>query len=153
MRRRRNRRVTARSRIRAQPFQVSQALQRVRPVPSDAAPVHVHLVVATDVSFHAWGETRAVCQVRQTVVGAVDDLGDADFVAVVEYPSTHDTQQPARSRYPIPLNVSFSYACVFSLRTRAPFSRKRITPVEERTALLARSAVSAPMEYIYESNE
>jgi hypothetical protein len=108
-------------------------------------------VVATDVSFHAWGEPSAVCHVRQTVVGAVDDLGDADFVAVVEYPSTHDTQQPARSRYPIPLNVSFSYMCVLFENTRS--LREKEERLEEQTTLLACSAVSAPMEYFYESNK
>tara|TARA_B100000482_G_scaffold133702_1_gene97643 strand:- start:135 stop:458 length:324 start_codon:yes stop_codon:yes gene_type:complete len=107
-------------------------------------------VVATDVSFHAWGEPSAVCHVRQTVVGAVDDLGDADFVAVVEYPSTHDKQP--RSRYPIPLNVSFSYVCVLFENTRCSL-REKEERLEEQTALLACSAVSAPMEYFYESNE
>jgi hypothetical protein len=79
------------------------------------------------------------------VVRAVDDLGDADFVAVVKYPSTHDKQP--RSRYPKLDGTSLSLICVLFDNTHS--SREKEELLEEQTTLHTCSAVSTPMEYFY----
>jgi len=85
----RDRRVAARSRVRAQSFRVFQSSEWAGPVPSYSAAVHVHLVVASRVACHPRGESCAIRHVRETVVRAVDDLRDAHLVAVVEHPAAH----------------------------------------------------------------
>ena len=89
VRRCRDRRVAARSRVRAQSFRVFQSSVWAGSVPSYSAAVHVHLVVASRVACHPRGESCAIRHVRETVVRAVDDLRDAHLVAVVKHPAAH----------------------------------------------------------------
>mmetsp|Transcript_15510 Transcript_15510/g.37557 ORF Transcript_15510/g.37557 Transcript_15510/m.37557 type:complete len:309 (-) Transcript_15510:142-1068(-) len=94
---RRHRGVHRRPVVRVQAVLVHHAAL-LRRVPPDAAPVHVHRVVALLVVLAPRGVPGALGHGREPMRGAEDELGDAHLFAVVEYPATHREGRRRRRR-------------------------------------------------------